>query len=150
MTAFALETTDLCKSFGALHVTNNINIHLPAGARHALIGPNGAGKTTFVQLLSGVLRPDGGQISLMGADITFSSQRHRVKQGLVRTFQVTSLFRGLTVLENVYLAVSEHHGVSQQMFHAAGRQRELLAQAEAIIEQLGLAADVHRKSAEIA
>jgi branched-chain amino acid transport system ATP-binding protein len=150
VTAFALETAGLRKSFGALHVANNINIRLPAGARHALIGPNGAGKTTFVQLLSGVLRPDGGRILLVGADITSSSQRSRVKHGLVRTFQVTSLFRGLTVLENVYLAVSEHCGASRQMIRAAGNQRELLTRAEEIIGQLGLADDMHRRIAEIA
>lgn len=150
MTAFALEASDLSKSFGALRVADNINLNLPAGARHALIGPNGAGKTTFVQLLSGVLRPDGGRISLLGADITFSSQRFRVKQGLVRTFQISSLFRGLTVLENVYLAVSEHCGASRQMLRAAGTQRQLLARAEQVIEQLGLADDMHRKISEIA
>jgi branched-chain amino acid transport system ATP-binding protein len=150
MTAVALETTSLCKSFGALQVANNITFRLPAGARHALIGPNGAGKTTFVQLLSGVLRSDSGRIFLMGEDITFSSQRHRVKLGLVRTFQVTSLFRGLTVLENVYLAVSEHYGVSRDMFGSAGKQFKLLERAETIIRQLGLADDMHRKIVEIA
>ncbi len=150
MSAFALETIDLCKSFDALHVSKNINLRLPTGARHALIGPNGAGKTTFVQLLSGVLRSDRGQIFLMGEDITFASKRRRVKLGLVRTFQVTSLFRGLTVLENVYLAESEHVGVSQQMIRAAGTRRELLARAEATIAQLGLGEDMHRKIAEIA
>jgi branched-chain amino acid transport system ATP-binding protein len=150
VSAAALETSDLCKSFGALRVADNINLRLAPGARHALIGPNGAGKTTFVQLLSGVLWPDAGKVSLMGEDITFSSQRHRVKRGLVRTFQVSSLFRGLTVLENVFLAVSEHRGASRQMFRPAGTQRELLAWTEAIVEQLGLADDMHRKIAEIA
>jgi branched-chain amino acid transport system ATP-binding protein len=150
VTAFALVASGLCKSFDALKVTDNVSLRLPAGARHALIGPNGAGKTTFVQLLSGVLRPDSGRVSLMGADITFSSQRHRVKRGLVRTFQVTSLFRGLTVLENVFLAVSEHRGASRQMIRAAGRQRELLTRSETIIAQLGLGNDMHRKIAEIA
>lgn len=150
MSALALETSDLCKSFGALRVASNINLRLAMGARHALIGPNGAGKTTFVQLLSGVLRPDAGQIALMGEDITFSSQRHRVKRGLVRTFQVTSLFRGLTVLENVFLAASEHRGSSRQMIRAAGAHRQLLAWIETIIAQLGLADDMHRKVSEIA
>jgi len=150
VTGSALETSNLCKSFGALKVADNISLRLAQGARHALIGPNGAGKTTLVQLLSGVLRPDAGKISLMGEDITLSSQRHRVKRGLVRTFQVTSLFRGLTVLENVFLATSEHSGVSRQMIRAAGAHRELLSWTETIIEQLGLADDMHRKIAEIA
>ena len=150
VSAFALETSGLCKSFGALKVTDNVSLRLAPGARHALIGPNGAGKTTFVQLLSGVLSPDAGRVSLMGTDITFSSQRHRVKQGLVRTFQVTSLFRGLTVLENVFLAVSEHRGASSQMIRAAGAHRDLVTRTETIVEQLGLADDMHRKIAEIA
>ncbi len=149
MTA-ALETFDLCKTFGALKVVDRVSLRLPQGARHALIGPNGAGKTTLVQLLSGVLRADSGRILLAGADITTSSQQRRVKQGLVRTFQVTNLFRGLSVLENVFLAVSERQGASRQMFAAAGRRRDLIERAEAIIEQLGLAGDRHRRISEIA
>ena len=68
MSGSALETSDLCKSFGALKVVDNISLRLAQGARHALIGPNGAGKTTLVQLLSGVLRPDAGKILLKGED----------------------------------------------------------------------------------
>lgn len=150
MTALALETLDLCKTFGALKVVNHVSLRLPQGARHALIGPNGAGKTTLVQLLSGVLRPDSGRISLAGVDISASSQQHRVKHGLVRTFQVTNLFRGLTVLENVYLAVSERDNSSRRMIVAAGKRGDLVGRAEAIIEQLGLASDRHRRISEIA
>jgi len=150
VTTFALETIDLCKTFGALKVVDHVSLRLPQGARHALIGPNGAGKTTVVQLLSGVLRPDSGRILLGGIDISASSQQRRVKHGLVRTFQVTNLFRGLTVLENVFLAVSERHGVSRQMITAAGKRRDLIERAELIIEQLGLGADRHRRISEIA
>jgi branched-chain amino acid transport system ATP-binding protein len=150
MTIPALETFDLSKMFGAFKVVDHVNLRLPQGARHALIGPNGAGKTTLVQLISGVVRPNIGRIVLAGADISGSSQQHRVKQGLVRTFQVTNLFRGLTVLENVFLAVSEREGASRQMFAAAGTRRNLVERAEEIIEQLGLWPDRHRRISEIA
>lgn len=150
MTPLALETVDLCKTFGALKVVDHVNLCLPQGARHALVGPNGAGKTTLIQLLSGVMRPDGGRILLAGINISGSSQQHRVKQGLVRTFQVTNLFRGLTVLENVFLAVSEQEGSSHQMIVAAGKRRNVIERAEAIIEQLGLSPDRHRRISEIA
>ncbi|MGH6967919.1 MAG: ATP-binding cassette domain-containing protein, partial [Stellaceae bacterium] len=101
----ALETRGLCKSFGALTVANSIDFRLARGARHALIGPNGAGKTSFVNLVTGVLQPSDGCILLDGSDITPLSQAQRVKHGIVRTFQITTLFRGLSVLENVTLAV---------------------------------------------
>ncbi len=103
MSAPALETRGLCRSFGALTVANMIDFRLDRGARHALIGPNGAGKTTFVELVTGALRPSAGRILLDGADITGLPQAARVKRGLVRTFQITALFRRLSVLENVDL-----------------------------------------------
>src|SRR5262249_26516190 len=96
----ALETRGLCKSFGALVVANTIDFRLEHGVRHALIGPNGAGKTNFVALVTGALRPNAGQILLDGAEITAMPQAARVKRGLVRTFQITALFRRLSVLEN--------------------------------------------------
>ena len=99
----ALETRGLYKSFGALTVANAVDFRLDLGARHALIGPNGAGKTTFVELVTGALRPNAGQIRLDGADVTSLPQAARVKRGLVRTFQITALFRRLSVLENVTL-----------------------------------------------
>jgi branched-chain amino acid transport system ATP-binding protein len=103
----ALETRGLRKSFGALTVANAIDFRLEPGARHALIGPNGAGKSSFVELVSGALRPNAGRILLDGADITTLPQAARVKRGLVRTFQITALFRRLSVLENVTLAICE-------------------------------------------
>src|SRR6185312_252609 len=102
---FALETRALRKSFGALAVANEIDFRLEAGARHALIGPNGAGKTTFVNLVTGALSPSRGRVLLGGEDVTSLSQARRVKRGLARTFQINTLFRGLSVLENVALAI---------------------------------------------
>ena len=121
--AAVLETRKLCKSFGALTVAENIDFRLTAGARHALIGPNGAGKTTFVNMLMGALAPSSGSILLGGEDVTRAPQSARVRSGLGRTFQVTTLFRNLPVLDNVSLAIAERHGVSTRMWTPAARHR---------------------------
>jgi branched-chain amino acid transport system ATP-binding protein len=134
----ALETRGLHKSFGALNVANAVNFRLERGARHALIGPNGAGKTTFVELVTGALQPSAGQIHLGGADITHLPQAARVKRGLVRTFQITALFRRLTVLENVTLAVCERQGIGRGLFRPAGHYRAAIEEAHVLLERLGL------------
>jgi branched-chain amino acid transport system ATP-binding protein len=114
-----LETRSLRKSFGALTVADGIDFRLEPGARHALIGPNGAGKTTFVNMLTGRLVPSSGSIHLEGTDVTRMSQRQRVKRGLGRTFQINTLFRQLTVLDNVAAgSVLESLGMNDD-----GRQR---------------------------
>ena len=128
MTA-ALAIRDLNKNFGALAVSRDICLELPKGARHALIGPNGAGKTTLVNLITGVLRPTGGSILLDGQDITPLPQAARTRRGVARTFQINQLFRGLTVLENVYLAVAERMGASPRFWRPAGAEREVIDQA---------------------
>ena len=134
-----LETRGLMKRFGGLVVANAIDFQLEAGARHALIGPNGAGKTTFINLLTGRLTPSGGAILLGGDDITTLPEAQRVKRGLGRTFQINTLFGGLSVLENVTLAVAERTGVAGQMLRVAGRHRHLVEEAYALLERLGLA-----------
>ncbi|PWT93833.1 MAG: branched-chain amino acid ABC transporter ATP-binding protein, partial [Proteobacteria bacterium] len=144
MSAPAIETSRLHKSFGALVVANAIQFRLERGARHALIGPNGAGKTTFVNLVTGALRPSAGQIRLDDADITNLPQAARVKRGLVRTFQITALFRRLSVLENVTLAVCERQGLGNQLFRPAGRHRSAIEEAFALLERLGLADEALR------
>ena len=115
----ALAVEGLDKRFGALHVTRGVSLKLEQGARHALIGPNGAGKTTIVGLLTGVIAPDGGSILLFGKEMVGKSAEARVKAGLVRTFQITSLFRGLSVEENVLRAGPERIGQSGDCFRAA-------------------------------
>ena len=150
MTALALETRSLFKSFGALVVANNIDFSLAAGARHALIGPNGAGKTSFVNLVTGALDASSGHIFLGGHDVTQLSQAQRVKRGLARTFQINQLFRGLTVLENVTLAISERHGVAGDFRRAAGRRRAIIEEAYALLERLGIADEALRPVRELA
>ncbi len=137
----ALETIGLHKRFGALIVANDIHFRLEAGARHALIGPNGAGKTTFINLIAGQLSPSAGRILLGGRDITALPQAARVRRGLGRTFQINTLFRGLSVLENVCLAVAEHEGVGGDMLRPPGAQRAVLEAGYALLERLRIADD---------
>src|SRR6202171_363916 len=106
----ALETTGLEKQFGGLKVTRDLSLKIEQGARHALIGPNGAGKTTVINLLTGVLKPNGGRILLEGNDITDLPVHARVLRGLSRTFQINQLYADLTPLETIGLAVSERLG----------------------------------------
>jgi branched-chain amino acid transport system ATP-binding protein len=145
-----LEANDLYKSFGSHAATKGVSLQLLPGARHALIGPNGAGKTTLVHLLSGVLRPQSGKIYLLGRDITTEKPHRRVKRGLVRTFQISNLFAKFTVLENVYLAVSEARGSSLNMWRAAGRQREVIESCHAVLERLHIGNLAHRKVSAVA
>jgi branched-chain amino acid transport system ATP-binding protein len=137
----ALETVGLHCRFGALIVANEINFRLEPGARHALIGPNGAGKTTFINLITGRLAPSAGRILLGGEDITTLAQSARVHLGLGRTFQINTLFRGLSVLENVCLAVGELAGTGGDMLRLVGARRAVLEQAYALLEQLRIADD---------
>jgi ABC-type branched-subunit amino acid transport system ATPase component len=145
----AIETRGLCKSFGALAVASDIDFRLEYGARHALIGPNGAGKTTFVNLVTGVLAPSAGRILLDGEDVTALPQARRVKRGLARTFQINTLFRGLTVLENVVMAMGEHRGLAGNMLRPAGSRRELIERAYAALERLGIAEEAGRLVREL-
>ena len=145
MAASALETQKLCKSFGALTVADNIDFRLEPGARRALIGPNGAGKTTFVNMLTGAMPPSSGRILLGGEDITKVSQAARVRRGLGRTFQVTTLFRKLPVLDNVALGIAERDGVARRMSKPASRHSEIIDEAMAVLGTLGLTADARIK-----
>jgi ABC-type branched-subunit amino acid transport system ATPase component len=144
-----LETKGLCKNFGALEVAREIDFRLEPGARHALIGPNGAGKTTFVNLLTGVLSPSRGSVLLEGDDVTSLAQAKRVKRGIARTFQINQLFRGLTVLENVCIAVSERLGVGGSMLRPAGGRADVIEEASRLIGMLKLDEDAGRRIVEL-
>jgi branched-chain amino acid transport system ATP-binding protein len=145
-----IKTTRLCKSFGALVVADAIDFCMEEGARHALIGPSGAGKTTFINLVSGALQPSSGRIILKGEDVTDLSQAQRVKRGLVRTFQINTLFRRLSVLENVTLAVAERDGVAGDFIRPAGRHRAAIDEAYALIEELGLGSEALKPVTDLA
>ena len=150
MSVVALAAKGLTKRFGGLIVNHNIDLVLARGARRALIGPNGAGKTTLVGLLSGAIRADAGTIALFGDDITRDNPARRVKRGLVRTFQVSNLFMQLSILENIFLAVSEQAGVTRDLWRPTAKRGALIECADAIVEGLGLGSDRHRRIAEIA
>jgi ABC-type branched-subunit amino acid transport system ATPase component len=139
--AAVLQTEKLCKSFGALTVAEDIDFRLEPGARHALIGPNGAGKTTFVNMLTGALAPTSGKIVLNEVDVTHLNQAARVKRGLGRTFQITTLFRNLPVLDNVALAVAERRGDAQRMWRPASSHREIIDESRELLATLGIADD---------
>jgi branched-chain amino acid transport system ATP-binding protein len=111
-----LETRELVKTFGGLTATDTVSFQLQAGARHALIGPNGAGKTTFINLLTGVLKPSAGRVSLLGQDVTALNREARVKLGLARTFQINQLCAGMTTLEMITMVVSERLGRGTRLF----------------------------------
>jgi ABC-type branched-subunit amino acid transport system ATPase component len=139
-----LETQQLCKRFGALIVAENIDFRLEAGERRALIGPNGAGKTTFVNMLSGSIAPSSGRILLGGEDITGLAQAERVKRGLGRTFQINTLFRDLTVLDNVALGIAERRGIAGRKLRQAGAHDEVRSESLELLAMLELAADAGR------
>jgi len=138
---YALETRGLCKSFGALTVADQINFRLDAGSRHALIGPNGAGKTTFVNLLTGRLTPTSGQVWIGGQDVTALPQAERVRRGLGRTFQINTLFKKMSVLDNVALGVAERLKVADKLWQPARAFNAVRDESMALLELLGIAAD---------
>lgn len=140
MTA-VLEVTGVNRYFGALHVTQDVSLSLEAGARHALIGPNGAGKTTLINLMTGMLKPNSGKITINGRDITSMSPEARVKQGLARTFQINQLFKGLTAVENVALAIAERTGRSSNFWSIAGLNTAVIDEAMELLHQLKLQDD---------
>ena len=146
---YSLETKKLCKSFGALTVADNIDFRLEPGARHALIGPNGAGKTTFINMLMGALAPTAGQILLGGEDVTRTPQSARVRSGLGRTFQITTLFRSLPVLDNVALAVAERSGIAPRLWRAASAHKGVIDESRGLLAALGLADDAATRVADL-
>jgi branched-chain amino acid transport system ATP-binding protein len=150
VTVPALRTTGLHKSFGSLVVAHDVTITLPQGARHALIGPNGAGKTTLINLITGALRPDAGQILLGDEEITALEPDRRVKLGLARTFQINTLFADLEPLEAVTLAVCERLGVAGVWWRRLAGFHHAVDEAYDILTSLNLGAVCYRATRELA
>jgi branched-chain amino acid transport system ATP-binding protein len=117
-------------------VAQDIALELPKGVRYALIGPNGAGKTTLMNLMTGMLRPDSGQIVLNDEDITGLRSDHRVKKGLARTFQINTLFPKLSALEAVTLAVLEREGHAHNWWRGLPRFGGAIDEAQGILDSL--------------
>ena len=133
-----LQVESLAKRFGGIVATDDLSIAIPEGELHAVIGPNGAGKTTLVAQLSGQLAPDSGRIHFAGSDITSLPMPTRSALGLARSFQITSLFLDLSVLDNVALAVQAHAGHSFHFWRDARREPELRDPARAALARVGL------------
>ena len=150
MSTTALSTRGLDKSFGSLVVAKNIEIDLPRGARYALIGPNGAGKTTLINLITGMLRPDQGRIFLEADEVTALRPEERVKRGLVRTFQINTLFPHLSALEAVTLAVCERRGYAGTWWQKLPAYPDAIEEAYAILLSLRLGASCYRPTRELA
>jgi branched-chain amino acid transport system ATP-binding protein len=124
-----LQVQHLHKSYGALRVTNDVTLDVLPGELHAVIGPNGAGKTTLIHQLSGMATSDGGAIRFDGSDIMQLSMPERVRLGLARSFQITSILAGFTVLENAALAVQARSGSSFRFFRDASHEDALNREA---------------------
>ena len=139
MSATLLEIRGLVKQFGAIMATDHLDLDIQEGEIHAVIGPNGAGKTTLINQISGELRPDTGTIRFIGHDITHLPVYKRSALGLARSYQITSIFEGFPVLDNVAVAFQAHAGHSFRFWHDVREISELREPAMRILEQVGLA-----------
>jgi branched-chain amino acid transport system ATP-binding protein len=133
-----LEAQGLVKRFGGVVATDHVDLAVRPGEIHAVIGPNGAGKTTLIAQLAGELPPDAGRIRFAGQDVTPLPVHARSALGLARSFQVTSVFRDLTALDNVALAVQAHAGSSFRFWRDARREAALREPARAVLAEVGL------------
>jgi branched-chain amino acid transport system ATP-binding protein len=136
-----LRTEGLSKQWGAFNANSDITLSFQPGTRHALIGPNGAGKTTFINLLTGFFAPTSGKVFFGDEDITALPQHKRVKRGMTRTFQINTLFGGLSVLESVMLAISERKGTHFVWHKTVAQQRESIDEAMVLLAMLKLERD---------
>jgi branched-chain amino acid transport system ATP-binding protein len=133
-----LSAEGLVMRFGGITATNNVTLNLKKGARHALIGPNGAGKTTLINLLTGVLQPTEGRITLLGEDITQLAPHQRVRRGMVRTFQINQLFDSLTPLQTLSLTVSQQNGLGTTWWKPLGSNALVVERCAQLLEQFHL------------
>jgi branched-chain amino acid transport system ATP-binding protein len=144
----ALTIKDLCKSFGGLHVTTDVNLDIAPGERRLIIGPNGAGKTTLFNLITGELSPDKGTIHLFGQDITRVPSRRRPHMGMARTYQIITLFQQDTIMHNVSLALLGLSPARWNPLIDIKRQGHFVEHARAALERVGLAHIAERPLAQ--
>jgi branched-chain amino acid transport system ATP-binding protein len=133
-----LRTDHLCRAFGSLVVTNDVNLTVNAGERHVIIGPNGAGKTSLVNQIGGQLEPSSGRIFVKNSDITGWSPSRVSRLGVARTFQRNNLFQNLSVIENLRLAVQARRGNPLDAFTPVRRLRDLIGRAEELMRRVHL------------
>jgi branched-chain amino acid transport system ATP-binding protein len=144
----ALSVQSLCKSFGGLRVTTNVDLVVEPGERRLIIGPNGAGKTTLFNLITGEIRPDSGTISLFGRDITRVASRRRAHLGMARTYQIITLFPRDTIQRNVTLALLGLSPLRWDPFAALDRNHDLAERAQEALGRVGLSGIAHRPLSE--
>ena len=135
-----LELAGLCKRFGGLVATDGVSLQVAPGEVHALIGPNGAGKTSLIGQISGVLRPDSGRIHFQGREITFLEPHERVRAGLARSYQITSIFKRSSVLQNLALGIQARSGSSFSFWRPLASESALFDEARAVAAEIGLGA----------
>ena len=133
-----LKVEQLRKSFGGVVATDNLDFDVMPGEIHAVIGPNGAGKTTFVAQIAGMLKSDSGSITFDGNDIAGKTAPERSHMGLARSFQITSVFKNFTALENVALSIQAHAGHSFKFWKRASGDKTLIEPAQKILDDVGL------------
>jgi branched-chain amino acid transport system ATP-binding protein len=145
-----LELAGVCKRFGGVVATDEVSLEVVRGEVHALIGPNGAGKTTLIAQISGALATDAGRIVFNGADITRLATHARVAAGLARSYQITSIFRRFSVLENLALAVQARSGSSFSFWRPLAAETALFDEARGIASEIGLQDRVDMVAANLA
>ncbi|MGI9363628.1 MAG: ABC transporter ATP-binding protein [Rhizobiaceae bacterium] len=145
-----LEIRNLCKNFGALIVTDNVSLDIEAGTIHALIGPNGAGKTTLISILSGYLHPTNGAVTFDGHDLLALPAYERPHIGLVRSFQITSIFPELTVLDNVCLVLQSMRGEQRNLWRKVSTDFAEREEAEQYLSRVGLSAEANAPAGTLA
>jgi branched-chain amino acid transport system ATP-binding protein len=134
----ALAVRNLCKQFGGLRVTANVNLTVEPGERRLIIGPNGAGKTTLFNLITGEIAPDSGSIRLFDQDITRAWSHRRPHLGMARTYQIITLFANDTILRNVTLALLGLSPLRWSLFKDLEQQHALSERARAALARVGL------------
>ena len=149
MSPVVLQGQGLVKRFGGITATDQVDLSLRLGARHALIGPNGAGKTTLINLLTGVLPLSEGRIELLGQDISALPSHQRVRRGLVRTFQINQLFASMTPLQTLAMVITQQRGQGNRWWQPLGRDADVMARAEELLALFRLSEVQHRQTAEL-
>ena len=149
MSLALLQVERLAKRFGGIVASDDLTLEVAAGELHAVIGPNGAGKTTLIAQLSGQVAPDSGRITFAGENITEMPMHVRSRLGLARSFQITSLFADLSVLDNAALAVQAHAGHSFHFWRDARAEPELREPARAALARVGLGARAEERVAAL-
>ena len=146
----ALQTQNLTKHFGGVHAVNDVTISVNSGERYAVIGPNGAGKSTFFNLIAGELSVTSGTVTFDDRDITHLAVNECANLGIGRTFQRNNLFLGMSVLENVRLAIQHQKGITNRWFRPIAAYDSLRSAAASLLQQVGLVGEIECKVGELA